>query len=46
MYQDKTMSADGLRCILYARVYIPYMRTIYTITHKLVDLDQFLVVMS
>jgi len=26
--QDKTMSVDGLRCILYARIYIPYMRTI------------------
>jgi len=28
--QDKTMSVDGLRCILYARIYIlyiPYMRT-------------------
>jgi len=22
------MSVDGLRCILYARIYIPYMRTI------------------
>ena len=26
--QDKTISVDGLRCILYARIYIPYMRTI------------------
>jgi len=26
--QDKTVSVDGLRCILYARIYIPYMRTI------------------
>jgi len=26
--QDKTMSVDGLRCILYARIYISYMRTI------------------
>jgi len=26
--QDKTMSVDGLRCILYARIYIPYMHTI------------------
>jgi len=30
--QDKTgqwvMSADGLMCILYARIYIPYMRTV------------------
>ena len=33
------MSVDGLRCILYARIYIPCMRTIYTITYKLVDLQ-------
>ena len=26
--QDKTMSVDGLRCILYASIYIPYMHTI------------------
>jgi len=26
--QDKTMSVDRLRCILYARIYIPYMHTI------------------
>ena len=26
--QDKTMSVYGLRCILYARIYIPYMHTI------------------
>jgi len=26
--QDKTVSVDGLRYILYARIYIPYMRTI------------------
>jgi len=26
--QDKTMSVDGLRCILYARIYILYMHTI------------------
>jgi len=26
--QDKTMSVDGLRCILYARICIPYMHTI------------------
>ena len=36
------MSVDGLRCILYARIYIPYM---CTITYKLVDL-QFLLVLS
>jgi len=26
--EDKTMSVDGLGCIFYARIYIPYMRTI------------------
>jgi len=26
--QDNTMSVDGLRCIVYARIYIPCMRTI------------------
>jgi len=26
--QDKTMSVDELRCILYACIYIPCMRTI------------------
>jgi len=25
---DKTMNVDGLKCILYARIYIPYMCTI------------------
>jgi len=42
--QDKTMSVDGLRYILYARIYrtrVPF----YTITYKLVDL-QFLLVLS
>jgi len=26
--QDKTMNVDGLRCILYARICIPYTRNI------------------
>ena len=35
--QGKTMSVDGLRCILYARIYITYMHTIlyhYIQTHR------------
>jgi len=27
-WQDKTTSVDGLRCILYDRIYMPYMHTI------------------
>ena len=37
--QGKTMSVDGLRCILYALIYIPYMRTIlsYTILYHYIQ---------